>query len=163
MAHHRGALTISGTVDRIEIERHAATMSRPPGAPPQKPTAHVCAAGVASETNGHEADGAAAAAKRVATEVRRPEGKRVAAEKAKRPEAKEAAAKPKRQKRSATEASELDAAIVRAQTKDALVSLGWTPAIATAAVSAAAATFAGDLSLERLIREALRRCPVPRS
>jgi hypothetical protein len=56
----------------------------------------------------------------------------------------------------------LDAAILHAQTKDALASLGWTPSIATAAVAAAAEHCGAGASIEQLIREALRRCPLPR-
>jgi len=52
--------------------------------------------------------------------------------------------------------AKLDAAIVRTPTKDALVGLGWKPAIAAAA---AAAALGADATLERLIFEALRRCP----
>jgi Holliday junction resolvasome RuvABC DNA-binding subunit len=63
----------------------------------------------------------------------------------------------------ASGSSKLDAAIVRAQTKAALVSLGWTPSIATAAVATAAAALGAGVPLERLIREALRRCPMPRA
>jgi Holliday junction resolvasome RuvABC DNA-binding subunit len=59
--------------------------------------------------------------------------------------------------------SKLDTAIVRAQTKDALVSLGWTPSIATAAVAAAVAILGTNVTLEQLIREALRCCPLPKA
>jgi HNH endonuclease/RuvA, C-terminal domain len=57
--------------------------------------------------------------------------------------------------------SELDAAILRTQAKAALTGLGWKPAIADAAVAAAAAAHGAGVSLERLIFEALRRCPSP--
>jgi Holliday junction resolvasome RuvABC DNA-binding subunit len=60
-------------------------------------------------------------------------------------------------------ASELDAAIVRTQAKAALTGLGWKPAIAAAAVAAAVAAQGAEVSLERLIFEALRRCPVPKA
>ena len=58
-------------------------------------------------------------------------------------------------------ASKLDAAIVRTEAKAALVGLGWKPTIAHAAVAAAAAALGTELALERLIVEALRRCPGP--
>ena len=58
-------------------------------------------------------------------------------------------------------ASKLDGAIVRTQAKAALIGLGWKPTIAHAAVAAAAAALGAELALERLIAEALRRCPVP--
>ena len=56
-------------------------------------------------------------------------------------------------------ASKLDAAVLRAQTKDALVGLGWKPAIACAAVAAASTAMGPETTLERLIFEALRQCP----
>jgi hypothetical protein len=59
-------------------------------------------------------------------------------------------------------ASKLDAAILRTQAKAALTGLGWRPAIAHAAVAAAMAQ-AGEVTLERLIFESLRRCPVSRA
>jgi hypothetical protein len=55
----------------------------------------------------------------------------------------------------------LDAAVTRAQAKDALVSLGWKPAIARAAVDGALAALGAEDSLETVIFEALRRCPTP--
>jgi hypothetical protein len=57
---------------------------------------------------------------------------------------------------------------VRTQAKEALVGLGWRPAIAAAAVDAAVQALGesagcGDAGLERLIFEALRRCRQPAS
>jgi Holliday junction resolvasome RuvABC DNA-binding subunit len=60
-----------------------------------------------------------------------------------------------------SDGSRLDAAILRTQAKAALTGLGWKPAIANAAVSAAAAAQGTAVTLERLIFESLRRCPVP--
>jgi hypothetical protein len=60
-------------------------------------------------------------------------------------------------------ASKLDAAILHTQAKAALTGLGWKPAIAHAAIAAAAASAQGaEVTLERLIFESLRRCPAPR-
>src|SRR5882724_4124042 len=59
--------------------------------------------------------------------------------------------------------TKLDAAITRTQAKEALVGLGWKPAIAQAAVAAASAGLAAEVKLEPLIFEALRRCPRPTS
>jgi Holliday junction resolvasome RuvABC DNA-binding subunit len=59
--------------------------------------------------------------------------------------------------------SKLDAAILRTQAKTALTGLGWKPAIAHAAVTAAAAGAAPDVTLEQLIYASLRHCPVPKS
>jgi hypothetical protein len=60
-------------------------------------------------------------------------------------------------------ASKLQAAIVRAQVKSALVGLGWKPATAAPAVAAAIAALGPDAPIERLIFDALRRCPQPGS
>src|SRR5262249_17915401 len=60
-------------------------------------------------------------------------------------------------------ASKLHGDIVRTQVKTALIGLGWKPAIAHAAVSAAVAGHGTEMRLERLIFEALRRCPAPRA
>jgi hypothetical protein len=58
--------------------------------------------------------------------------------------------------------SKLDAATLGAQAKAALTGLGWKPAIAHAAVAAAMAQ-THEFTLERLIYESLRRCPMPRA
>ncbi len=58
-------------------------------------------------------------------------------------------------------ASRLDAAITCAQAKDALVAMGWKPALASPAVYAASAALGAGASLEQIIIEALRRCPRP--
>jgi hypothetical protein len=57
--------------------------------------------------------------------------------------------------------SKLEVAIIRTQAKEALVGLGWKTAVAGAAVTAAAAGLGSEVTLERLIFEALRRCPMP--
>jgi hypothetical protein len=53
--------------------------------------------------------------------------------------------------------SKLDAAILQTEVKSALTRMGWKPAIAHAAVTAAVAE-TGATTLERLAVEALRRC-----
>jgi len=63
----------------------------------------------------------------------------------------------------ASDARRLDAAILRTQAKAALTGLGWKPAIAHAAVAAAAEAQGDAATLERLIFEALRRCPTPKA
>jgi len=67
----------------------------------------------------------------------------------------------RREEPAAEAATKLDMAMLRAQARDALVALGWKPAIARAAVDDAASHMGHDASLEQLIREALRRCPRP--
>jgi Holliday junction resolvasome RuvABC DNA-binding subunit len=47
---------------------------------------------------------------------------------------------------------------VAADAREALVGLGWKPAIARAAVAAALAELDEDAPLPQVIREALRRC-----
>jgi Holliday junction resolvasome RuvABC DNA-binding subunit len=59
--------------------------------------------------------------------------------------------------------SKLDGAMLRAQAKAALTGLGWKPAIAHAAVATAVESQGTDVTLERLIFDALRRCPAPRA
>ena len=59
--------------------------------------------------------------------------------------------------------AKLDAAIVRTQAKEALIGLGWKPAIAQAAVAAASAVLGTETTLEQLIFEVLRRCRRPTS
>jgi hypothetical protein len=57
--------------------------------------------------------------------------------------------------------AKLDTVMIRTQAKEALVGLGWKPAIANAAVAAASAALGTEATLERLIFEALRRCSHP--
>ncbi|TMQ04978.1 MAG: HNH endonuclease [Deltaproteobacteria bacterium] len=59
-------------------------------------------------------------------------------------------------------AARLDAAILCTQAKAALTGLGWKPAMARAAVEAAVA-HGSEMTLERLIFESLRQCPVPKA
>jgi hypothetical protein len=58
--------------------------------------------------------------------------------------------------------TKLDAATTSVQLRDALVGLGWKPAVARTAVDAALSAI-GDAPLDVLLREALRRCPRPSS
>ena len=60
-------------------------------------------------------------------------------------------------------ASGLETAVLRTQAKQALVGMGWKPAVAAPAVATAAAALGTDAMLEELIFEALRRCPRPAS
>jgi len=59
--------------------------------------------------------------------------------------------------------SKFAAVVVRTQAREALVGLGWKIAIAGAAVNEACAQLGTDVSIDVLIREALRRCPRPTS
>jgi hypothetical protein len=53
----------------------------------------------------------------------------------------------------------LGTAVLHTEAKDALVVAGWQPAVARAAVAAAAEMLGRDATLERLIFESFRRCP----
>ncbi len=117
LAHHRGALTITGTADHLEVRRSAEPSSLATAG------AHV---GAAIHSNAH----VGAVANRNA-HVGAP--------------------------------IKLDAAILGTQAKEALVGLGWKPAMAQAASAAASAALGAGATLERLIFEALRRCPKPTS
>jgi len=86
LAHHRGALAITGTADHFEVRRSAEP------SPIASVDAHV---GAVANSNAH---------------VGAP--------------------------------TKLESAIVRTQAKEALVGLGWKPAIAQAAIAAASATLA---------------------
>jgi Holliday junction resolvasome RuvABC DNA-binding subunit len=61
----------------------------------------------------------------------------------------------------ASAANKLGDAVICTQAKEALVGLGWKAPIAQAAVAAARETLGDATTLERLILEALRRCPRP--
>lgn len=137
-AHHDGRVTISGTADRIEVRRPGAYAGTTNAATPAAySSAHVGA-----------------------TPAARPDA-RVSATPVACPDAHAGAAPVDRPGAHADAVSKLDGAVVRAQAKAALTGLGWKPTIAHAAVAAAAAALGTEPSLERLIVEALRRCPVP--
>src|SRR4051812_12126566 len=107
MAHHRGTVTISGTADHVAVERHAEGRSVRARLQSREASAHV-----------------GAVAERKTTERKTDECKA-----AERGTTERKAAERKTADCRIGGAGNLDAAIVRAQTKDALVSLGWTPSI----------------------------------
>ncbi len=115
LAHHRGALTITGTADHVEARRSADPSS-----------SAMAGVHVGAVVHG-DADVGAVASR--SAHVGAP--------------------------------IKLDAAIFRTQAKEALVGLGWKPATAQAASAAASVALGTDATLERLIFEALRRCPKP--
>jgi Holliday junction resolvasome RuvABC DNA-binding subunit len=51
--------------------------------------------------------------------------------------------------------------VLRTQAKEALMGLGWKPAVAVRAVDAALDALGSEAALERVIFEALRRCSQP--
>ncbi|HMG55912.1 MAG TPA: HNH endonuclease signature motif containing protein [Kofleriaceae bacterium] len=142
-SHHAGVLTISGTADQLEVGRPghlaAAADDARNHAPPIVPTsAHAGTADAATRTD------APAFADRTA---------HVGTASLAAPVADLTA--------HVGTTSRLNATILRTQARAALTGLGWKPAIASAAVSAAAAAQGSEFTLERLIFESLRRCPVP--
>jgi hypothetical protein len=148
-SHHDGVLTISGTADRIEVRR--------PGDAPRMPASDVADVDADMGTN-------------VATTVTdtrayagAPEVKAISGASATAHVGAARVTSGAGATAHVGAASELDAAIVRTQAKAALTGLGWKPAIAATAVAAAAAAQGAGVSLERLIFEALRRCPVPKA
>ena len=158
-AHHDGRLTISGTVDQIEVHRRGAhvdatesvTAAARPGAHVDATDAAMLAAhpGIrvdATAATPAACSGAHVDTSQIVTPAARP-GAHVDARPGARVDAR----------------SKLDGAIVRTQAKAALIGLGWKPTIAHAAVAAAVAAQGTEVVLERLIVEALRRCPVPRA
>jgi len=56
-------------------------------------------------------------------------------------------------------ASQSEDTELRDDAQKALKQMGWKPAIAHATVQAAAEALRGNMTLERLVAEALRRCP----
>jgi hypothetical protein len=166
-SHHDGRLTISGPADRIEVQRPGPT--DPENSPRDRPPsssigAHVDAAEVvtavgtrahvsATDVTTSVGTGAHVDATEAATSAARADA-HVDARNATTSVATTGAV---------GAASKLDVAIVQAQAKAALIGLGWKPAIAHAAVAAAAAAQGTEMALERWIFEALRRCPAPRA
>jgi hypothetical protein len=134
LAHHRGLLAISGTADHLIVRRPA--------------DLEAARLSRSAKTN--------ATIEPTSTEAS---------------PAIDGAAEPRPNDRSQTDATasahvgatRLDTAILETRAKAALVGLGWKPAIARAAISAALAECGDEmLPLERLIFESLRRCPVPK-
>jgi hypothetical protein len=157
-AHHDGRLTISGTADRIEVRRPGAHVGATNAATPVARVGdhmdETNAATPAAHFNAH------VGATNAAAPAVRPDA-HVDAALAARPDAHVGVTPATRPGAHVEAASKLDGAIVRTQAKAALTGLGWKPTIAHAAVAAAAAALGTELPLERLIVEALRRCPVP--
>jgi hypothetical protein len=172
LAHHRGALSISGTADRLEIHRPGQPACTPDSGSSTRTTSttprvsvHV---GAASETTVEPQRAHVDAASKDTVEPRRThvnattmtasiDGAALRAGTARGATSAANARAPM------LAASKLDAAILRTQAKAALVGLGWKPAIAHEAIAAAAAVHGADLTLERLIFESLRRCPTPKA
>ncbi len=170
-SHHEGTLTITGTAEHLDVRRPGQAISivelgahaGAPGALTEEiqPGAH---AGAPIALTEEIQPGAHAGAPIALIEEIQP-GARMGAPVGTSPEVEDRAPvepvlldhpgvreEPK---------SQLEVAVRRAQTKDALVRLGWKPAIASAAVATAWARVGSHATLEHLICEALRQCPRP--
>jgi len=140
LAHHRGILEISGTADHLIVGRRAeleaARLPRSAKTEPRtEPRTEQPRAAVSLAADSTRPLNEDAAVTRAATA---PASAHVGATK-------------------------LDMAILQTQAKAALVGLGWKPAIARVAIAAAIAERDDDVTLEQLIFESLRRCPVPKA
>ena len=170
-AHHRGALTISGTApDQLETRRtydHAAPVHAPIAGTPAHvgatlpardavpaATAHSPLASAPAHRDGATAPVAASTHAGAEAPARAPLASALVLGGA------EGLARPSPASGFATR---LELAVLRAQAKDALVGLGWKPGIARAAVDEACAHVGRDATIAVLIRDALRRCPKPTS
>ncbi|HSR97621.1 MAG TPA: HNH endonuclease signature motif containing protein, partial [Kofleriaceae bacterium] len=122
-AHHRGALTVTGTADQLVIHRPGQLVSTA-RVPVADESAHV---GVRASASSSDRAPASSAADRST-----PVGARTAAASERAPVSSAA------DRSVHLGASRLDAAILRTQAREALVGLGWKTAIAGPAVTAAA-------------------------
>jgi hypothetical protein len=173
LAHHRGALSITGTADRLEIHRPGQAVSMPVASGrPTKPTSTAKASAHVNAVNTNLSSTSAAPDAHAARESApaAPAGVHVGAinptdtlATAPRAETTNATLSAATARAHVGAASKLDAAILRTQAKAALVGLGWKPAIAHDAIAAALAAQGPELTLERLIFESLRRCPRPKA
>jgi hypothetical protein len=136
-SHHAGVLTISGTADRLEVRRPAQAA---PG------SAHDPRAG--RTTNADSLGGVDMTTSTASGSVHHTT---------------HATPSTAHTRAHVDAASKLDVVILRTQAKAALTGLGWKPAIAHAAVGAAAAAQGADVTLEKLILESLRQCPIPKA
>ena len=144
-AHHAGTLTISGTAEHLEVRR------------PGQPAASAAIAGgsMGAHVGVRGADRIAVCAEPLTTA-------RATASTAPDSGTHVGAVCTARDASSLVATNKLDAAILRTQAKEALTGLGWKPAIAHVAVSAAAEDLGPDVTVEQLIFASLRRCPAPR-
>ncbi|MBC7975173.1 MAG: HNH endonuclease [Myxococcales bacterium] len=141
-SHHAGTLRITGTADHIEVVRPAQPRSLAPVAQLANTGAHVGMRD-GDETAMRGADERHDSVARVADARRDPLAETPG--------------------RTAVPSSSTmdDFAALCGDAATALTQLGWRPAIAQAAVRDAACTLGPEATLERVLVEALRRCPLP--
>ena len=164
LAHHRGVLTITGTADEIVVHRRAEThavsapgarVGAPVNAHADVPAIPVGGARVGAPVQAHAGvPGIPVGGARVGAPAQANAGVPGIPVTGAHAGARD----------HADEASKLEVAILRTQAKAALIGLGWKPAIAAAAVTAAAAELSAAGArgtIEQWIRAALRWCPRP--
>jgi hypothetical protein len=142
VAHHRGVLTLSGTSENLHVRRPGGTAAN--AGPERVKTGKTPARETRVSAGSQPQD--------VSSDIADPDA---------HVDAMRSAGAVGDARACARGGSKLDAAIVRAQAKAALTGLGWKPAIAQAAVAGAVEVQGAGVTLERLIFEALRRCPTP--
>lgn len=156
LAHHRGALTITGTADQLEVRRPGAPQVGDPMCPAQLVTPiHA----VSTDAHVDTCDATRKDAGSLLADANRPA--MLAADAGAHVGGPGASSR----EPAGTEiiGSKLDAAVLCTQARAALTGLGWKPTIAHAAVDAAVAAKGVAMTLERLIFESLRRCPTPKA
>jgi hypothetical protein len=158
LAHHRGALAITGTADQLEVRRpgHAPEV----GGPILRANSTTPIIAVNAEAH---VDACAAARKDASGLSRDATGRETLAADTGAHVGAPGARSSATAGAGIKTVSKLDAAILRTQARAALTGLGWKPAIAHAAVDAALAVNGAEMTLEKLIFESLRRCPAPKA
>jgi hypothetical protein len=141
--HHAGRIAISGTADQLDVTRLVDFT----------PT---------SDIDGQYAHGARESADALANiEMRRAGARESASDDQSRDGQTNLEAPRANRCDSVTASSKLDEAITLVHAKKALMALGWKAAIARPAVESAIAVLGADAPLDKVIFEALRRCPRP--
>jgi hypothetical protein len=163
-AHHAGKLIITGTAELLEVRRPAQSRALAESRAHVGAVAEVNAAPDAvAHTNATPDAGTNAIAH---TNARPSPGTDAITHASTRPDAithasARAAGITDARPDASAATCKLEAAVLRAQAKEALVGLGWKPAIANAAAAASVAALGTATTLDRLIFDALRRCARP--
>jgi len=187
LAHHRGALTISGTADHLEVRRpgdapvgaragsaiaawqnggRGAHVDASPGAATRRAGTPAAGRAETSSMNAACVPSRPSTASRRAVEVARGASADGHAPGGRDLDQPRDASRPRCRPRPAAAHVETpgqrDVTARLTEARAALTGLGWKPAIAHATVAAAAAAADESATLDELIVAALRRCPVPR-
>ena len=157
LAHHRGALTITGTSDQLEVRRPAQALQV--GGPMSGASSMTPIIAVSTDKHVDTCDATRKGADSLPADANHPAMSAETGAHVGAPGVRSSASADTGVKT----VSRLDAAILCTQARVALTGLGWKPAIAHAAVDAAVAAKGAEMTLERLIFESLRRCPAPKA